>query len=105
MDFDKLRQQLAEATNSTKDHVHASYDYYPDHNNKPSKQEVQSHAHEYGGKSIKIHKIYHDEPEKGAAEVHVKGHVKHVMNLINNHHGENYSLDHAGHKKYKKDYS
>lgn len=105
MDFHKLRQQLAEATNSTADHVKASYDYMPDHNRKPSSQEITNHAQQHGGKSIAVTNVRHGAGGGGGAEVHIKGHVKHVMKFLNHHHGENYSHDHAGHKEYKKDYS
>ena len=105
MDFHKLRQQLAEATNSTKDHVTASYDYMPDHNKKiVSRKEVLNHAQQHGGKSIKVTNMYQGAGGGGSAEVHIKGHVKHVMKFINHHHDVNYSHDHAGHKQFKKDF-
>jgi len=104
MDFHKLRQQLAEATNSTTDHVTASYDYMPNHNKPVSRKEVLDHAQQHGGKSIKVTNTYQGAGGGGSAEVHIKGHVKHVMKFINHHHDENYSHDHAGHKKFKKDF-
>lgn len=88
-----------------KDHVRAGFDYMPDDDAKPTKSEIQSHVHEYGGPSIKLTKVRHNGPAGGASEVEVHGHVKHVMKLLNHHHGENYSLDHAGHKKYEEDYA
>ena len=84
--------------------VHASIDYMPDHDNKPSKNEIHSYLKKHGGDSIKIKKITHDGPGGGASEVEFHGHPKHIMKLINHHHDENYPLNHAGHKAYQSDY-
>jgi len=85
-------------------HVSASYDYMPDDDKRPSRKEITNHAHEYGGDSIKIQRIDHGGPAGGASEVQISGHPKHVMKLMNHHHDENYSLDHAGHAAFVKDY-
>ena len=88
----------------SKDHVSVSYDYMGDGPGHPAKQEIQNHATKHGGSSMKITSVAHDGPGGGASEVMAKGHVKHAMKFVNHHHDENYSLDHSGHKKYKKDY-
>jgi len=87
-----------------KDHVSEYIDYMPHDEKRPSRKEIENHVKKHGGDSIKIKNVKHDGPAGGASEVKVHGHVKHVMKLLNHHHGDNYSHDHAGHKQYQKNY-
>lgn len=98
--FSQLRESIIESS----DHVDLHYDYMANHDKEPSHSEIKNHAHKHGGKTIKIKSVNHDGPGGGASEVHATGHVKHIMKLHNAHHGDNYSLDHDGHKKMMKDY-
>ena len=88
----------------TDGHVSAAFDYMPDHDKKPSSKEIKDHVQEFGGDSIKIKRVDHGGPAGGASEVQISGHPKHVMKLMNHHHDENYSLDHAGHAEFMKNY-
>ena len=65
---------------------------------------ISNYVKEQGGPSVKVTKFDHSGGSGGWPDVTVKGHVSHVMKLVNTHHGENYSTDHAGHAKYKKDF-
>jgi hypothetical protein len=47
---------------------------------------------------------HHGMTPNGDHDIGITGHPKHVMKFVNHHEDGKYSLDHAGHAKYKKDF-
>lgn len=67
-------------------------------------KDLQTHLKKVGGKSMTLTHYKHIGMGGGNPDFAGHGEVHHVMKFINHHHGENYSLDHAGHKQFKKDF-
>ena len=92
--------------NENKDKVTADFGYW--HDGKDGPKDVEGYVKNVGtgGHPSLTSKITKANTNQGREhDCTVTGHVKHVMKFINDHHQENYSLDHAGHKQFNKDYS
>jgi hypothetical protein len=91
--FSKLIEELNEATGN----VTSRHDVMHD-----TKAAAIAYVKKKAGSNVTVK--HHGMTPNGDHDISVTGHPKHVMKFVNHHEDGKYSLNHAGHKKYEKDF-